>query len=273
MMPIYLILLLSLIMCGAHASENQKSDPVLDQIKRAIKPVELTNSEDISIIYEVPKKDLNIKLSDLSDATQKLSQTDMKQEENVDEIIDKAFHASQSGSLETAIYLYKKVLKKEPDNMNAIFSIGSLYHKLGIYPEAKAMYKRVLDADPKHSKAINNYILLLTEDNPHKALKILKGLEKANPEYTTVLSQLGITYSNLGDYPNAQKYFIEAARHDIQNPTHLMNLAIMLEKSGDTENALKVYQDLEHQYTIYLSKQQKLQISDRINALEQFRKK
>ncbi len=75
-------------------------------------------------------------------------------------------------------------------------------HQQGRWSEAAKNYQRVIDADATHSVALNNYSLLLTDED---AVLLLTRALDANPDYTDALVNLGVRYLNLGHIEEAQK--------------------------------------------------------------------
>lgn len=269
---VYLIVFQAIALTSAKEAANKNADPLFGKIRDAIKPVELKNTEDISIIYDVPHVDLNMKIEQiLPDKDIKLSKKDAqileKEADNVEYLLDKAYSAARLGSIETALFYYGRALKIEPDNINALFSVGSLYQKLRDYPKARKVYERVLELDPKNETTLNNYLALIADDNPNSALSKLYALERVNPNYSPVKEQLGLVLMKLGQISAAEKYLQKAAAMSPNIPHYKYNLALFYDKLEQYKLALAYYKEALHLYDNSVQLSLKIKIQHRIGDI------
>ena len=106
---------------------------------------------------------------------------------------------------------FEEALKRDPENLQVLISLGNAY----------------FDANQER-KAIETY---------QKALKI-------DPKNADVRTDMGIMYRNIKDYDSAVREFRQAAR---DNPTHInsrFNLAIVLQKDKkDIPGAITAWED------------------------------
>ena len=65
------------------------------------------------------------------------------------EIFDLALQNYKNNNLVKAISLYEKVLDINPKNVDAQYSIGNIFYKLGQYQKALNSYKKVVQIDTR----------------------------------------------------------------------------------------------------------------------------
>lgn len=222
---------------------------VLETIKKQIKPVEFVEgdpTQDISIKYEIPRKELDTSLSAVGN-TSFLNlnvDTSEKNELSENEISVQAYKAALMGQYEAAVALYKKALAKDPENVSYLYSIGAVYQKLAQYNDAKVMYKKVLAIDPNHKSAMSNYIILMSEQQPGQAILELKQLENANPKFSPVIAQIGMLYAKTEQYDMAEGYMRKAVEISPDIINYRYNLAVLYDKMGNMPAALQLYTEL-----------------------------
>lgn len=221
---------------------------IIENLKAAIKPVELNNTanENIVIRYEHPRQDLKTTLGDPSipsDLNLVVSQ-EKEVPEQFQDIVVQGYKAALLEQFEASLYLYKKALEKEPTNVNVLFGLGSLYQKLHQNDQARAMYKKVLTLEPTHQNALNNYIVLMSAESPKNALIELNDLEKTNPDFSPVQAQLGMVLAQIGDYTAAEKHLRTAVRLSPEIVNYRYNLAVVYDHMGAYENAIDMYKQV-----------------------------
>lgn len=239
---------------------------VIDNIKKKIKPVHL-DDEEISIQYEIPRKQIPLSVKSFPNPNVNASVVD-QEFDNIDVIINRAFDASQSGQYEAAIILYQKVIKNEPDNTNALFALGALYQKLGQIDDAKREYGQLLRIEPGHERGINNYIALISEESPSKALVQLKEMERINPSFSPVKAQIGMIYAKAGEFDIAEIYLRKAIMLAPEVVGYRYNMAIVMDRAGRFQDALQLYRQVLDFAGDELSPSSIAQIRERIDNLQ-----
>jgi cytochrome c-type biogenesis protein CcmH/NrfG len=103
------------------------------------------------------------------------------------------------------------VLQKDPQNLQALVSLGNLYFDTNQSKKAIEAYERALQIDPK------------------------------NPDVRT---DLGIMYRQVKDYDRAIKEFREAARLDPTHKNSRFNLGVVLQHDKkDVKGAIQAWED------------------------------
>lgn len=161
-----------------------------------------------------------------------------------DTMLEKAYNALMAGQEEVASALYKQVLAKEPLNRLALFGLATTYHRSGDLEQARDLYGMLLNHYPNDRDAINNFLALIAEESPQEALRELKKLAEANPDYSPLFAQMGVIHKKLGDKDQALKAMTMAVRLAPENLTYRYNLAIILDETGHYKEAALLYKQL-----------------------------
>lgn len=194
----------------------------------------------------------SIETSPFSDSTDTgvggvaLDFTDKKRSENISfiEMMQDGRAALLSGHNESAISYYKGALKRSPDNLQALFGLANAYHRNGQLEEAKLRYTELILNDHDNIPALTNYIILLTQEDSIEAVKELHKLERTNPEFSPIPAQLGMIYLEQGDMETAAKKLSRAVLLSPENLQYRYNLAVVMDKMGQVDYAIKMYKHL-----------------------------
>jgi tetratricopeptide (TPR) repeat protein len=155
-----------------------------------------------------------------------------------------AFEALQVGQFESAISYYREVLKANPNNIKAQFGLATAYHKAGQYENAKDEYSKLLQKNKNYWPALNNYLILVSQEYPETAIERLEELKVKNPDYAAIPAQIGSLYYSRGKIQRAADYYLEAVNLEPKNSNYRYNLAVVLEQLSQKLNAAKVYKSL-----------------------------
>lgn len=218
---------------------------IFSRFKKNVMPVKINEtgsaSDNISILYDMPRKSLPS--GGLKNASFGVKVKE-QETEDTSSLISLGYKAAISGQTEAALSLYKKALGKEATNTNILFAIASLYHKLAQYKEAKIHYKKLLNIDPDYKKALNNYLVVMSEESPGQALVELKEIEKENPDFSPVQAQIGMIYAQMGDYVSAEKYLRRSVILAPEVVHYRYNLAVVFDTMQKYSEAISVYKQI-----------------------------
>ena len=115
-------------------------------------------------------------------------------------------------------------------------------HKAGQHSVAQSLYKKILKSQPDHIDA--NYMLgtsLAETGRADSALKYVKQAECHAPESQYIKNNLGNVYRMLGDYENASMKYHEALSIQPDMTQALNNLAIVQRRLNNKEQAIALY--------------------------------
>lgn len=102
----------------------------------------------------------------------------------------------QAGQVDRAMNLFREILRRDPDNLEAHFGLGSLYEKIGQHLQALEQFemaKRVdpenVDAAVRHAKAMAT---LGRYDAAERDLRRAARIDPNRPEVFTTLGMIGV---------------------------------------------------------------------------------
>jgi tetratricopeptide (TPR) repeat protein len=102
----------------------------------------------------------------------------------------------------------------------------------------------LLAIDPQNEEGLNNFLVLLGDEAPEEALQEMKKLQRTHPNFSPLPAQMAVIYEKMGAYHEA----IESMRHAIElspeNIKYRYDMAVIMDKQGDWENAAVFYQQL-----------------------------
>jgi|GEM_PF-1887535 len=163
---------------------------------------------------------------------------------NADIELERAYEALMAGQSATAIDIYREILQRDKRNQDALFGLATTYHRMGNLQSALPVYGQLLKINPEHREALNNFLVLVSEESAVDALRELEQLEQKNPDFSPIPAQLAILYDNLGQPDAARKKMMRAINLEPDNLVYKYNLAIMLDKQGKSRDAASLYREL-----------------------------
>ena len=145
---------------------------------------------------------------------------------------------------DSAIENFRKVIQKNPQNNDAFFILGLLYHNKGDYERAIKAYQEVIRINPD-SLYYNNLGWAYGElEKYQEAIDAFKEAIKRNPEDADVHYGLGWVYNELKDYKKAVESYKQAI---LIQPGHTYThygLGIIFLVLGYRNSAVKEYKIL-----------------------------
>ncbi len=158
--------------------------------------------------------------------------------------LQKAYDALLAGETSLAVEIYKDVLRQDPNNQTALFGLATTFHRVGEIGNARPFYGKLLMLNPEHRDALNNFLVLVSEEAPEEALDQLKILQHKYPHYSQIPAQMALIYDQLG-YPDlAKRHLLKAVTLSPENLVYKYNLAVMLDAQGELQEAAALYRQL-----------------------------
>lgn len=121
------------------------------------------------------------------------------------------------------------ILKKDPKNIDALYSLGVLQFMLEQHTQANRYFKSVLGIDKSNqsAKLAQAYIYYYVGERS-KAMDLLNQYVQNNPDNVDYLNSLGVLYSLLGDKKEARDCFSKTVQ---KQPTNQFAKKSILELS------------------------------------------
>jgi predicted TPR repeat methyltransferase len=193
-----------------------------------------------------------------------------------DEAVARAIALQQSGQDEAAVRLYRSVLARFPEHVDALHFMGIAEHRagrstaalalldravqhapehadlhnnrgnvckqLGKFDEAYAAYNRALELEPEHFSALSNLGTIARERGElEHAVELFQEALALQPKHYESQLNLGITWRRLGRLGEAIGAFEQALRLRPNDETASLRLGTTYSATGQVERAISVY--------------------------------
>ncbi len=153
--------------------------------------------------------------------------------------VDKGDQALRAGELATAESYYREVLESDPDQVDALYGLGWLYHLSQDPDRAREYFKRCNRVAPQDWRCLRG-LGSVARSEGHRALArahFEEALELA-PTEPRLLDSLGLVYADAGDHEAALTWFEKAVEADPGSGEYGFNKAEALLRLGRHEEAL-----------------------------------
>lgn len=126
------------------------------------------------------------------------------------EHLERGVDLAESENFDEAIVELQAALEQEPDNTDALASLGGVYLTLERLEEAMVELDKALAIEADHPLALSNLCGTLALQGAENALNICEQALAENPEDADVYNSLGILYGQAGQFEPAVAAFLEA---------------------------------------------------------------
>ena len=144
--------------------------------------------------------------------------------------------------LEKALTAFQEALARDAEYKPALFGLAATYQELGRVPEAEAGFRRILDLDPRDNRA--NFLLAKIHADRtefENALELLKHAVDVGSERAPLHNLMAECYIGLKDFDAAEEEVRRALAMKPDLPTAYYNLALIFEERGDVSGAIEAY--------------------------------
>jgi len=168
---------------------------------------------------------------------------DNEKDLTVKEAFDLAIQNHQNNNLQNAHNYYQKVLKIDPNHLDALNNLGAIFIKVKDYQKAKSYYEKAIAINPNYSAAHNNLGGLFKKLGEHqKAISCYEKTIKISPNYANVHYNLGNIFKLLTESQKAKVCYEKAIE---VNPNHAAahnNLGVIFEELRENQKAKDCYE-------------------------------
>jgi len=162
---------------------------------------------------------------------------------NINNAIKSAFKHYQTGNLQQAENICKKILLKKPNNSNTTNLLGVVYYQIGNYDFAIKYFKKTIELNPLHDEAYNNLGLALKGVGQiDKAISCYRHAIKLNPNNFNYYFNLGFVFQEQHKLNEAISCYQKAI--DL-NPNYFdaySNLGAVFQEQHKLNEAISCYQ-------------------------------
>lgn len=140
-----------------------------------------------------------------------------------------------------ALHIYDLLLRNNPRDRLALLGRAAALQKLDRALLAISAYEDVLAAFPGDEWAMVNLLGLVSAQTPERALAQLERLQRLNPKTALLPAQIGMVQMAQGNFEMAARSLDRAVALDPENAKYIFNLAVLYDKWGQPQNALRYY--------------------------------
>lgn len=230
MSHILICILILLKFSYTYASEDLEIQKTFNNIAKYIQVDKKYKKHNI---LEKKSNKFNIKVIQNTDKNFSISST-----------LKKAQRSFESGDKEAAILFLNSIITKFPYHKNSLIGLGNVYYVNKDYKQAIEIYTKLLKEYPGDSLVLKNFLIVVEKYNPDLALDEMLKLYNTHRNYAPLLANLSLIYIKKGDLIKAKEYMTKAVSIDKNNVFYIYNLAIILDKLLDLENAVACYEKL-----------------------------
>ena len=220
------------------AAPAQKTTPVPPPQEQVAKPAQssaplqlqsrIAVTSKPQVTKQVPKKIISIVRTKRSDP--------------IHVLLRDAYNAFHNQDYRQSEKLYKKVLKQESKNRDALLGLAAIGTKEKRYEYARQKYQYLLKLNPRDSLATAGLSNLENQANPQLNESQLKFMLKQQPDSAHLYFALGTLYSKQNKWPEAQSAYFSAWSAENKTADYAYNLAVSLDHLDKKNQALDFYQ-------------------------------
>ncbi|MBX9654680.1 tetratricopeptide repeat protein [bacterium] len=183
-----------------------------------------------------------------------------------------AVRLHQEGKLDDAEPLYRAVLKDDPDNVDALYLMGTIQYQRGQHGSAGLFLRKATQKNPQHAEARNNLGLVLEAQGkfdeaashfrravelqpryadahynlgnmlrlthqPEQSVGSYQRAIQLNPRWGDAHANLGLALRDLGRHEEARQHCVEATRLNAKSLSAHNSLGMILKEMGDYAGA------------------------------------
>ena len=156
-------------------------------------------------------------------------------------LLQSAYNAYGAGDLAAASDFYRQVQSREADNRDALLGLAVIAQHQGKSDSAGSFYARLLVLNPKDSVAAAGMVSLNNGSVTTQGISRLKLLLQEEPAAAHLHFFLANEYAAQSRWPEAQQSYFQAYHYAPAQADYAFNLAVSLEKLGQSQVALEYY--------------------------------
>lgn len=161
---------------------------------------------------------------------------------DLENILNFAQSYVEKSNFEKASNIYKKILKKYPNNFDANFNLGTILAKKNKLEESVELLEKAASINPNLEKIFNNLgLIYLNLGNIEKALEKTNKAIYLNPNSSIAYNHLGLIYSNLGNFNEAIESYSKSLKFNPNNIQVNYNLGNLFKRINDVKNSEKYF--------------------------------
>ena len=158
--------------------------------------------------------------------------------------LDVALKHHRSGKLQKAKTLYRKILKADPDNVDALHMLGLLLHQSGKHETAIRLFNQAIERGEESTEVYTNLGSALQSCNRiNEAITAFRQAIRINPNYILAHNNLGNTLREAGENDEAIASFQHALSLSPTDALLHFNLGNALYAVGKLDEAIASFKN------------------------------
>jgi predicted TPR repeat methyltransferase len=163
----------------------------------------------------------------------------IEREISFDEALAYCIRFQQSGELEKAADLYRRLLEVVPDHARLLHYAGVLAHQQGRHDESIRMIERSLALDPDQADGYNNLgIVYKAAGRLDEAVAAYERAVALDSRHANAYNNLGVVFRAQGKMAEAEAAYRQAVDIDPSHVDAYHNLGILMGRLGRTREAV-----------------------------------
>ncbi len=153
-----------------------------------------------------------------------------------------AYENHRKGNLKLAQDLYKKILKIDSNNFDAIFLLGSLFLQTKNFQKAIHFLNKAISIQPKHANSYQNLGYAFVELGEfEKAEELFFKAIEIDPNHGDAHFNLANTYKQMRNFKKAKEFYEKTIKIQPNNPSVHNNYANVCKQIGEFSKAITSY--------------------------------
>ena len=166
-----------------------------------------------------------------------------KKDYTLPEAIEVGLRHHRAGRFGEAEYVYRKVLKAQPENAHALHLLGLIAYKKGDSASAIQLISEAIHHDPRQRGFFNDLgEVFRTSKQFPKAIQFFQEALKIDPQYAEAHCNLGNAYKETGKPDAAMACYQKAVEIKPGYAKPYYNMGIVLRESGKLQEAVASFQ-------------------------------
>lgn len=159
--------------------------------------------------------------------------------------LQKAIQYHKSGQFQKAEYQYKRILKTDPNQPDALHLLGVMAYQTGNLDEAVHLIKKAIQNNPKNPFYYNALGAVFNAQGRHaEALSSYRSALQLDPDYVDAFYNMGNSLQKQGKLDQAVSSYQRALEIDSNHVDAWYNMGNALKNQGKPEQAIESYQQV-----------------------------
>lgn len=173
-----------------------------------------------------------------------------------------------NGRYEEGYAILEEVASTNRRSSKTSRSLGDVYFRQAAFSKALMHYQKTMEYGDKFAGLIGQGRVALAQNRGQDALALYAAALEKQPKSVVALNGVGVAYDILGDYKQAQTYYVRALALAPNDFDASNNLALSLALSGNSARAVELLSELSRSYLDNPKVRQNLAFAYQMNGQE-----